>query len=106
MTQTIAILHYAGPPGIGGVEVTMAAHARVLAADGYAVRLISGHSQLDAPGVAVLSNPDLGSRGERVALVNQELARGIVSPAFEALVGELADWLGEALAGTECAIVH
>src|SRR5581483_5947059 len=101
MTQTIAILHYAGPPGIGGVEVTMAAHARVLAADGYAVRLISGHSQLDWPGVAVLNQPDLGSRGERVALLNGELAQGTASPAFEALVGELAAWLAEALAGCE-----
>jgi glycosyltransferase involved in cell wall biosynthesis len=106
MTQTIAILHYAGPPGIGGVEVTMAAHARVLAADGYAVRLISGHSQLGWPGVAVLNHPDLGSRGERVALLNRELAQGIVSPAFEALVGELAGWLAGALEGAGCAIVH
>lgn len=106
MIQTVAILHYAGPPGIGGVEVTMAAHARVLASDGYTVRLISGHSQLDWPSVAVLNQPDLGSRGERVAQVNRELAEGIVSPAFEGLAGELTDWLAEALAGTDCAIVH
>ena len=30
--KSVAILHYAGPPLVGGVEVTIAAHARVLAA--------------------------------------------------------------------------
>jgi glycosyltransferase involved in cell wall biosynthesis len=106
MKQTIAILHYAGPPGIGGVEATIAAHARVLAADGHAVRLITGHSQLDLPGVTVLNNPDLGSRGERVAAINRDLARGVAGPEFEALAVELAEWLDGALAGADCAIVH
>jgi len=106
MTQTIAILHYAGPPGIGGVETTIAAHARVMAADGHHVRLISGHAELVIPGVVVLNNADLGSRGERVAQVTQELAEGVVSPAFDQLVDRLAEWLAEALEGVDCAIVH
>jgi hypothetical protein len=106
MTLTIAILHYAGPPGIGGVETTIAAHARVMAADGLQVRLISGHSEFVLPGGTVLNTADLGSRGEQVARVTQELARGLVSPAFERLVERLAEWLAEALAGADCAIVH
>jgi len=106
MTLTIAILHYAGPPGIGGVETTMAAHARVMAADGHQVRLISGHSEFAFPGVAVLNNAELGSRGEHVAQATRELARGVVSPAFDRLVDRLAEWLAEALAGADCAIVH
>ena len=106
MTLTIAILHYAGPPGIGGVETTIAAHARVMAADGCNVRLITGHSDLMFPGVVVLNDVDLGSRGEPVARVTQELAHGLVSPAFDQLVDRLAEWLAEALAGVDCAIVH
>jgi len=106
MARQIAILHYAGPPGIGGVETTIAAHARVMAADGHQVRLISGHSELALPGVAVLNNVDLGSRGAHVARVTQELAGGMLSPAFDDLVDRLAEWLAEALAGVDCAIVH
>ena len=106
MKQTIAILHYAGPPGIGGVETTIAAHARLICANGGTVRLIAGHSASDLPGVVVLNNPDLGSRSQLVAQVTQELARGQVTPAFEQLVDQLSAWLAEALAGADCAIVH
>ena len=101
--RRVAILHYAGPPGIGGVEATIAAHAQALAADGRAVRIVSGHSALDVPGVAVLNNPALGSRGpqpERIA------AGGVASPAFGALVDEVTIWLAEALAGVDVAFVH
>ncbi len=41
----VAILHYAAPPGIGGVESTMGAHARLLADHGYPVKIIAGRGQ-------------------------------------------------------------
>lgn len=106
MKQTIAILHYTGPPTIGGVEATIGAHARVLAAHGHAVRIITGQSSLAQPGVAELTHPGLRSRGERVEQVTRELAAGIVGPRFAALVAELAEWLAGALAGADLAIVH
>ena len=43
--RRVAILHYAAPPLIGGVEATMADHARLLAARGYAVRLVAGRGR-------------------------------------------------------------
>ena len=103
---SVAILHYTGPPTVGGVEATIAAHTRLLAADGHAVRIVSGHSSDTPPGVTVLNNPLLRSRGERIEQVARELASGTVSPAFEAMVNEIETWLAGTLAGIDVALVH
>lgn len=98
----VAILHYAGPPYVGGVEITMAAHARALAADTRQAIIISGrgadfagwmpdHLLHTQPRIA--ENPFLGSRGELVEGLSRELAAGRVSPAFHTLVEEIAGWL-------------
>ena len=104
--RTIALLHYAGPPTIGGVEATIAAHARLFADDGWQVRIITGKAASTDPRIAVVSHPLLGSRGELLESVNAELARGIVSDAFHELVARIAATLADALAGCSAAIVH
>lgn len=103
---TIAILHYSGPPGIGGVEATIAAHARLLAADGYRVRIVAGGGAAPAPGIEMRAIPLLGSRGAAVEAVGAELARGEVTPAFHALVAEIEAALAGALDGCAVALVH
>ncbi len=103
---TVAILHYAGPPTVGGVEATMAAHARVLADDGWRVRLVAGRAELAHPGVEVLAAPELSSRGEEVERVARGLAAGRAGPEFEALVARTADLLAGALDGAAVAMVH
>ncbi len=40
--MNVAILHYASPPIIGGVEQTIYYHARYLAEAGHVVRIITG----------------------------------------------------------------
>lgn len=105
-TMNIAILHYSGPPGIGGVEATMAAHARLLSADGFGVRIVAGKGEAILPGVELRAIPLLGSRDPRIEAVQLELARGDVTPAFEALVDELELLLAEALDGCAVAMVH
>lgn len=104
--RTIAILHYAGPPYVGGVEITMAAHARVLAEAGHRVRIVAGKGGELGGGVETVLLPDLGSRGASVEAIGRELAAGTVSPAFHALVDRLALQLGPALAGAETVIAH
>ncbi|HMQ35688.1 MAG TPA: glycosyltransferase, partial [Chloroflexaceae bacterium] len=104
--SAVAILHYAGPPYVGGVEITMAAHARALAADGRRALIVAGKGGEVGPGVGLRLLPELGSRGELVEALAVELAAGVVSPAFNELVGRLAAWLADALAGVEAAIVH
>jgi glycosyltransferase involved in cell wall biosynthesis len=104
--STIAILHYAGPPDIGGVEVTMAAHARAIAAAGHTARIIAGSGDLHAPGIETRLLPDLGSRGPLIEGLAQELAAGVVSATFHTLVERLAGWLGDALADVDALMVH
>lgn len=102
----IAILHYAGPPYVGGVEITMAAHARVLVADGHTVRMVVGQGGELGAGITLSALPELGSRGPLLEQISRELASGQVSAAFTALVGRLVAWLEETLAGVDVLMVH
>lgn len=104
--HNIAILHYAGPPGIGGVEATIAAHARLLADDGYRVRIVAGTGTAPDARTEMIAHPLLGSRDPRVAAINAELARGEVSEAFRTLVDEIEAVLAAALADCSVALVH
>lgn len=104
--STVAILHYSGPPGIGGVEATIAAHARLLADDGYGVRIVAGKGSAPDPRVEMRELALLGSRHPAIEAVNAELSRGIVSAAFEALVDQMTALLSDALAGCSVALVH
>ncbi|HEX9077838.1 MAG TPA: hypothetical protein VF932_18805, partial [Anaerolineae bacterium] len=85
----ITILHYAAPPTIGGVESTIASHARLFAEHGYTVRVIAGRGEDLRPDVPVHVIADAGSKSPRVLEVNLELARGVVSERFHNLVREL-----------------
>lgn len=105
-SHTIAILHYSGPPGIGGVESTIAAHARLLADDGYAIRIVVGTGVAPDPRVELRSIPLLGSRHPQIEAVNEELSRGERSLAFHQLVSDLTAALAGALAGCDLAMVH
>lgn len=105
-TRRVALLHYAGPPGIGGVEATIAAHAELLADDGYAVRIIAGSGSAPDERSTMVVEPLLGSRHPQVEAVNAELSRGDVSPAFRALVDQIAALLRVALADCAVALVH
>jgi mannosylglucosylglycerate synthase len=95
----VAILHYAGPPYVGGVEKTIAAQARFLADRGHDVRIIAGNGGDLGDGIETLTAPEFGSRGPNVDVVNAELAAGTVGQAYEALVElivvRLSAWLSD-----------
>lgn len=105
-TPRIAILHYAAPPTIGGVESTIAAHARLLVEHGYAVKIIAGAGEPFHPAIPVEIIPDIGSRSPRVAQVNDELARGIVDGQLPVLAHNLATQVSAALTGCDLLIAH
>ncbi len=96
----IAILHYSVPPIIGGVEVTIAAHARLLREQGYAVKLIAGR------GDNATRIPELDSRNPRVETIQRELARGTIPPDYAALTDELQRALAAALRDVDILIAH
>ena len=67
----VAILHYAGPPVIGGVEATIAWHARLLSERGYPVHVIAGRGEAFDPKIQFIRVPEIDSRHPRVLEVDR-----------------------------------
>ncbi len=105
-TPRVAILHFAAPPTIGGVESTIASHARLLVEHGYAVKIIAGAGEPFHPAIPVEIIPDIGSRSPRVAQVNDELARGIIDGRLPVLAHNLATQVSASLTGCDLLIAH
>ncbi len=100
------MLHYAAPPTVGGVESTIAYHARGLADAGYTVRVLAGSGAVFDARVELVLNELLGSRAHAVLAVKRELDSGSVTAAFETLVKQQHSALQAALADTAVCIVH
>jgi glycosyltransferase involved in cell wall biosynthesis len=102
----VTILHYAGPPIIGGVESTIAWHARLLTERDYPVHVIAGRGAVFDPRVTFIQLPEIDSRHPQVLAVGRQLAAGNQTAQF----GELRDYLVEKLrpilAEVEVCIVH
>ncbi len=103
---SIAILHYAAPPTIGGVEFTIAAHARLFAEHGFPVRVVTGRGEQFDARVPVDVLADAGSSAPRVLQVNGELKQGRVSDKFDALMQDLTTALEQHLTGVTHLIAH
>ncbi|MDP3046605.1 MAG: glycosyltransferase, partial [Chloroflexota bacterium] len=102
----VALLHYAAPPVVGGVESTLRAHARLLSEAGYSVRVIAGRGKgFDAFAPFTLI-PKAGSRHPAVEAVQQDLAAGQAGESFQILSDELHDELKRALVGCDVCIAH
>ncbi len=104
--MNIAILHYSVPPIVGGVESVIAHHARLMSADGHAVRLIAGRGESLSEQIPLAILPLADSRAARVTEMKEQLDRGAVTADFESLRDELADQLQDALSGVDILIVH
>ncbi|MDX2140286.1 MAG: glycosyltransferase [Chloroflexota bacterium] len=106
MVKRIALLHYAGPPGIGGVEAIISAHATALSAHGYPVRIIAGNGgTLTAP-IETHIQPLFSSTHPDILTVKSALDRGEVPPAFAALHDQLTNELAAALSDCDVCIAH
>jgi glycosyltransferase involved in cell wall biosynthesis len=106
VTGRIAILHYASPPTIGGVESMIEHQARGLADLGYTVRVVTGRGGEFDPRVETCVNPLFSSSHPDVLAVKTELDAGQVSPAFYQLEGRIQAALSEALSGCAAVVAH
>lgn len=106
MGKTIAMLHYAGPPIIGGVELTMAHHARWLHRFGYEVHIIAGRGDTFHPDIQVHLVPEADSRHPKVLEAGQALAAGQVPPSFETLKTRLMHALEPLLTRADVVVAH
>lgn len=104
--KRIAMLHYAAPPIVGGVESTIYHHARLLAQEGYEVDVIAGRGAAFHPRVAFHLLPLVDSRHPRVLEAGGDLAKGVVSHKFTSLSDELFQELRELLSQADVCIVH
>jgi glycosyltransferase involved in cell wall biosynthesis len=104
--KRVAILHYAAPPTVGGVEQTIYYHALELTKAGYAVRVLAGVGEPFDPRVEVRIVPEFGSRQREVLAVKRQLDRGQVTADFAALRDRLVELLSDALAGADALIAH
>ncbi|HEY75385.1 MAG TPA: glycosyltransferase family 4 protein [Thermoflexia bacterium] len=102
----VSILHYAGPPVVGGVESTIYHHARLLTGAGFHVQVIAGRGEPFHPHVPFHSLPEVDSRHPEVLEVGAALARGEVPPAFYTLRDRLVGRLRPLLAESDACIVH
>src|SRR6185503_17338352 len=75
----IAILHYSVPPVVGGVESVIAHHARLMTADGHAVRLVAARGESLSEQIPLIRVPLADSRHERVLKVKAQLDCGEVT---------------------------
>lgn len=102
----IALLHYAAPPIVGGVERVMAEHARLLVEDGHTVTMVAGRGEAWDPRIALRQVPRVDSRHADVVAVKAALDHGTVPPAFGPLAGGLLEDLRQALAGADVVVAH
>jgi glycosyltransferase involved in cell wall biosynthesis len=103
----VAILHYSAPPTIGGVELVIAEHARLLAEAGYPLTIVAGRGDAEGlPGVPMRLVPEIDSEYPPNLEISQALAEGGLPPAFDVLAGRIEQTLAATLSGTEIVIVH
>ena len=106
MAHAVLLLHYAAPPVVGGVEQTLAHHARHLLAAGWQVHMAAGRGGPDLPGLHFHLEPRFDSRHPQVLAVQQALAQGRVPPAFEALRNALRAALAPLVAQVQVIVAH
>jgi glycosyltransferase involved in cell wall biosynthesis len=104
--KQVAILHYASPPTVGGVESTIAYQARGLVRLGYRVRVISGAGGDFDPQIETCINPLFGSMHPDILAVKAELDAGKVTSAFSTLMARLTAALRLVLEGCDVCIAH
>ncbi|HET7010529.1 MAG TPA: glycosyltransferase family 4 protein [Anaerolineales bacterium] len=102
----VGLLHYSGPPTIGGVESTMAHQARFLVAAGWRPRLLVGSGEAFDERLELRCLPRLSSTDPEVLEVKAELDVGRVTSRFEALRSVIRDDLRQATGDLDAMIVH
>jgi glycosyltransferase involved in cell wall biosynthesis len=102
----IAILHYAAPPIVGGVESVLASHARLISASGNQVKILAGRGETTDACCPVELLALVDSRHPRVMKVKADLDNGIVPGDFNPLVDQIQHELERALKGVDLIIAH
>jgi glycosyltransferase involved in cell wall biosynthesis len=106
MVKKVTILHFASPPIVGGVEITIYHHARYLSKMGYKVEVIAGRGGSFHPDVKFHKVEEVDSRYSQALEINKQLAGGQVPSSFYDLRDRIFEVLFPLLEGTKTCIVH
>lgn len=102
----IALLHYAAPPVVGGVESVLAHHARLMTDAGHAVKIVAGRGEAWDERIPLVRLPLVDSRHPDVLAIKAELDAGRVPSGFAPLVEAIESALRTALADADVVIAH
>jgi len=104
--KKVAILHYAGPPIVGGVESTIYHHALLLSKAGYEIHVIAGRGEAFHENISFHLIPEIDSRHPQVLEIGKQLSQGKISSQFETLRDQLVSQLSSLLNRVHVTIVH
>lgn len=104
--KSIALLHFAYPPNIGGVEILMREHATILASLGYEMSILTGSGSSQNPQIKVTVIPELQSIQSFDAELQKKIAAGIIDDDFQALSHKIQTILTRELQHVDTIIVH
>ncbi len=106
--QSVAILHYAAPPVVGGVEAVIEAHVQQFIRAGYPVTVIAGRGEKQTlpNGAGFQLIPEIDSQHPEILEASSALEAGVVPGEFEELAASLVDKLSPLLSEFDHLIVH
>ena len=102
----IALVHYAYPPVIGGVEFVMEQQAALFVRRGHAVRIVAGRAESSVEGIRVDEIEELLPTHPRNEQSQSEITGNGAATAYGELKAFLKGRLGEILADCQVVIVH
>jgi glycosyltransferase involved in cell wall biosynthesis len=102
----IALLHYSAPPVVGGVEIVLGTHARLMADAGHQVCILAGRGERVDPHIPFYRMPLLDSRHPQVLNAKAALDAGKIPPDFPDLVAAISGSLHAALEGVDVLVAH
>ena len=105
--KKIAILHFAYPPNIGGVESMIQEHANMLTYLNYEVTLITGSGEESNPKIKLVVIPELQSVVSFNPFLQEKiLDKGIIDEYFYNLAKQIEQKLENALEKIDIVVVH
>lgn len=102
----IALLHYAAPPVVGGVETVLAKQAEWLTRFGHQVRVIAGRGKTWDARIPMEIIPIIDSRHPDILLAKASLDTGYIPAEFPRLVEHILLSLRTSLLGVDVLIAH
>lgn len=104
--MNIALLHYAAPPIVGGVETVIARQAQQLTRAEHQVVILAGRGDKWDVNIPVHISPLFDSRYPLILKMKADLDEGIVPPDFDEIVRQVEIDLQRFLAGIDIVIAH